>query len=92
MPNTEIIKRRYQIADFISDWMIIAADYLWINRKRLNNDGGVFDYPDYGDLPRRCAMKLSSGTVDWIQETAPFQGMSKKEFQKKFIGLCLFEY
>ena len=75
--------------------MIEASDYLWENRKVLNKEGDegwVFDYPDYGGLPKRCAMKLSSGTVDWIQENAPFDGMTKKEFRKNFIGLCLFEY
>jgi len=72
--------------------MIEAAEYLWQNRKDLNTEDKVFDYPDYGGLPKRCSGRLTSGTVDWIQEEAPFDGMTKKEFQKRFIGLCLFEY
>lgn len=74
----------------VSQWMFDAAEYLWENRKIISGDG-VFDYPDYGGLPRRCASKLSPGTVDWIQEEAPFN-MSKREFQKSFIGLCLLRY
>jgi hypothetical protein len=72
--------------------MIEASEHLWKNKETLNTEDECFDFPDYGGLPKRCAKELSSGTVDWIQDTAPFKGMDKLTFQKSFVGLCMFEY
>ena len=44
-----------------------VVDHIWPQRKELQKCG--FDFPDYGNLPKRISYSMSSEFVDAIQET-----------------------
>lgn len=42
-------------------------DILWKNRKQTFDKEYIFDFPEYGGLPKKIANKLASDVVDIIQ-------------------------
>lgn len=52
----------------IDEKLLKVAKYLWDNRQQIVENYTVFDYPDYGGLPKELSDGLSPDTVDAIQQ------------------------
>lgn len=66
-------------------WLQEMIDYFWEQRAQIVNEDFVFDYPDYGGLPKRISNKLYSDLVDVLQyEVKPCLANSKTK--RQFAG------
>ena len=64
MNDQKIIREMLQEQfDFVEE----VVQWLWINRKDLSKQD-YFDFPDYCGMPKHLSNKLSSQTVDRIQD------------------------
>lgn len=65
----------------------IIVDHAWDWHKRYvkaNGEMGTFDYPEYGDLPKKISNRLSPEVVDAIQYAEGCNPATKQAFVRLF--------
>lgn len=71
-------------------WLQEMVDHFWSHKKEVLDDAYVFDYPDYGGLPKRISNRLYGDLVDSLQyelEPCLLRSKTKKEFAVELIDV-----